>query len=171
MIDMPICYYYYPGVDHLGCYSVPLFSSSIGLLEGKTSETKDNPITRTDPAGKCARAANIYGYNHFAVARGYCVTGSNVPGPYTEGGGSNRCSGGAGGYSHGYGYSMDVYRITSDFQQVASDVGVFGGVFNSTLTSISALGETTANGSQNLQSNTSIVLIALALIYTAVYYY
>ena len=67
-----------PGVEHVGCYWVPpIYSSNLVFLEGTTEDLSDNPWEREDPVSKCGAAAQLYNFNVFALAVGFCISGSS----------------------------------------------------------------------------------------------
>ncbi len=108
-------------MEQLGCYLVVTTGANIGLLEGATDELLDHPFFRQDAVGKCSRAADENEYEIFAVAYGYCISGSSDSDDYMDGGESTVCSKGIGGYTR-VGYSMDVYRITNSSKLPQADV-------------------------------------------------
>ncbi len=82
----------------------------------------DDPLTRTDPVQRCAKAAIALGYSMFAVSIGYCISGSSsaVHYRYVR---SSICNNGVGGYQRGY-FGMDVYQIgeTEQVQDVVLQI-------------------------------------------------
>ena len=46
-------------------------------MEGTTEDLSDNPWEREDPISKCGAAAQEYGFHIFALAIGFCLSGSN----------------------------------------------------------------------------------------------
>ena len=69
--------------------------SDLFFLEGATTDLSDNPRQRQDPIRKCGTAAQLYEFNIFAIAVGYCISGSNnlQEYQYIE---TNVCEGGIG---------------------------------------------------------------------------
>lgn len=65
------------GIEHIGCYWVPTYSSDLIFLEGTTEDLNDNPRGRQDPIRKCGTAAQLYNFNVFALAIGICISGSS----------------------------------------------------------------------------------------------
>lgn len=99
------------GLQRVGCFFVPRFSRSIGLLEGQTPDLSDDPLARIDPIRKCGTGAQQFNYRLFAVSAGYCISGSNRQSDYTAGTrASNLCSNGVGNVVNGN-FLMDVYEI------------------------------------------------------------
>lgn len=64
------------GIEHVGCYWVPAYSDLI-FLEGTTEDLTDNPRERQNPISKCGAAAQQFNFNVFALAFGFCISGSN----------------------------------------------------------------------------------------------
>ena len=64
------------GIEHVGCYWVPAYSD-LFFLEGTTEDLSDNPRERQDPIRKCGNAAQLYNFEVFALAVGFCISGSN----------------------------------------------------------------------------------------------
>ena len=56
---------------------MPAYSNVLFFLEGTTAELTDNPLYREEPIRKCGTAAQLFGFNIFAVTVGYCISGSN----------------------------------------------------------------------------------------------
>ena len=56
---------------------MPAYSNSLYFLEGETSDLSDNPRNREQPIRKCGSAAQVFGYDFFAVTVGYCISGSS----------------------------------------------------------------------------------------------
>ena len=99
------------GLQDVGCYFVPRFSRSIGLLEGRTPSVLDDPLTRKNPILKCGLAAQEFNnYTVFAVSIGYCISGSNQPSDYRAGSRSNLCENSVGAVINGN-FMMNVYKI------------------------------------------------------------
>lgn len=65
------------GLEHVGCYYVPAYSTVLFFMEGLTSELTDDPLRREDPIRKCGSAAQMFGFDAFAVTVGYCISGSS----------------------------------------------------------------------------------------------
>ena len=65
------------GIEHMGCYWVPVYNSNLTFLEGATEDLTDNPRERLYPIQKCGTAAQLYKFNVFALAVGFCISGSN----------------------------------------------------------------------------------------------
>ncbi len=65
------------GLEHAGCYYVPVYSTVLFSMEGLTSDLTDDPLYREDPIRKCGTAAQLYSFDIFAVSVGYCVSGSS----------------------------------------------------------------------------------------------
>lgn len=97
------------GLNHIDCQYIPSHSTALGLLEGLTTDLMDDPLTRTNPVQRCAKAAKELGYTLFAVSVGYCISGSSDPVDYQYVR-SSACNNGIGGYTRGY-FSMDIYEI------------------------------------------------------------
>ena len=97
------------GLRHEGCYRV-LSGNGLFLLEGRTSELKDNPFRRTEPVPKCARAATQNSFSIIGVSAGYCISGNERLSDFTEVA-SSLCKDGRGAYGRGL-FHMDVYTIT-----------------------------------------------------------
>lgn len=106
---MLICLSCITGLQHVGCYFVPRFSSNLRLLEGETPELSDDPRTRENPIQKCGTTAQLFNFRIFAVSVGYCISGSNRLSDYQYISNSF-CDNGDGGYVSGY-FVMDVYQI------------------------------------------------------------
>ena len=51
--------------------------SNLFFLEGTTEDLTDNPRERQDPINKCGTAAQLHNFNVFAIAVGFCISGSN----------------------------------------------------------------------------------------------
>ena len=51
--------------------------SDLFFLEGTTEDLSDNPRERQDPIRKCGNAAQLYNFEVFALAVGFCISGSN----------------------------------------------------------------------------------------------
>ena len=94
---------------HVGCYLIGRFAGNLGLLEGRTADLMDDPLTRTEPIRKCGVGAQQFGYRYFAISTGYCITGSNRRADYRRTS-SDICSNGVGGVINGN-FAMDVYLI------------------------------------------------------------
>ena len=47
------------------------------FLEGTTEDLSDNPWEREDPVSKCGTAAQLYNFNVFALAVGFCISGTS----------------------------------------------------------------------------------------------
>ena len=108
---LSIYMFMHTGLQHIGCYYVPRFSNFLSLLEGRTPDVLDNPLTRQNPVRKCGKAAQTLRFNLFGVSLGYCISGSNriTDYQYVR---SALCADGNGGYSRGY-YIMDVYEVVN----------------------------------------------------------
>ncbi len=105
----------------MGCFAVPSHKD-VRLLEGQTSDLTDDPIRRIDPVQKCGKAATDLGYSVFAVAWGYCISGSSSVTVYTQLP-ANACSNGNGGYHRGA-FLMDVYEVPEIEQPVQNPVPI-----------------------------------------------
>ena len=116
------CSFHSPGLQHVGCYTVPRFSRSLALLEGLTEDLSDQPRNRIDPVRKCGQGAQQFRFTLFSVSANYCISGSNRLSDYqTED--STFCQDGVGAYRFGV-FFMDVYQIVSnqDFQVSADEI-------------------------------------------------
>ena len=75
-------------------------------------DLSDDPLERTEPIRKCGTGALQSDFRWFAVAIGYCVSGSNRQADYSSDGRANMCSNGVGAYIDTFNrYLMDVYTI------------------------------------------------------------
>jgi hypothetical protein len=115
-------------MEKRGCYSLPEHASNLILLEGKTDDLSDNPLTRTDAVEKCGKGAMHFNYTAFSVTLGFCISGSNdvveyygLAGPF--------CRNGEGGTFLNF-YYHDVYEIV-DIQAFSDSAGE---VFNPSAT-------------------------------------
>ncbi len=60
-----------------------MYSNSLYFLEGETEDLSDSPTSRDEPVRKCGSAAQLLGYQFFAVTVGYCISGSSSKAEYT----------------------------------------------------------------------------------------
>lgn len=108
--------------QHIGCFIVPNDRNSpLQSLEKLAPDVLfGNPAQRSEPVRKCREVAQLYKFNVFSVALGYCISGSNNLVDYTTIlAPSNSCSHGRGGYqpSPTNEFYMDVYTLADNDAQ------------------------------------------------------
>ena len=57
----------------LGSYLIVITTVHVGTTE----DLSDNPRERQDPIKKCGNAAQLYNFEVFTLAVGFCISGSN----------------------------------------------------------------------------------------------